>query len=157
MNRLMMRLGFALILLGLLTAFAIPSLANPRMGLAAHTVAIMGGLVLVVVGAVAGSFTLGPRASRIFAGSWIYATYTNWLGCLLAALTGASRLTPIAGAGTVGTPVAEGIVAFVFLSEAAAALTGAGLALWGLRPRSETAVPPMHQAETTRAAAPAAF
>jgi (hydroxyamino)benzene mutase len=156
MNRFMMRLGFVLILLGLLTAFAIPSFANPRMGLAAHTVAIMGGLLLVVVGAVAGSFALGPRASAAFTAAWIYATYANWLGCLLAALTGASRLTPIAGASTVGTPVAEGIVAFVFLSEAAAALTGAGLAIWGLRHRKEAAVPPMLQAETTRVTAPAA-
>jgi (hydroxyamino)benzene mutase len=151
MNRLMIRLGFTLILLALLTGFAIPSFANPRLGLAAHTVGVVGGLALVVVGAVAGAFHLGPRATVVFLWSWVYATYANWLGCLLAALTGASRLTPIAGSGTTGTTVTEGIVALVFFSEAAAALLGAGLAIRGLRQRREAPVPRVMRTEGFRA------
>jgi (hydroxyamino)benzene mutase len=140
MNRRLMRLGFALILLGLLTAFTIPAAVSPRLALAAHTVGILGGLALVVIGMLAGTFALGPSASSVLAWSWVYATYANWLGCLVAALTGASRLTPIAGAGTSGTALAEGLVAFIFLTEAAAALIGAGLAVWGLRERIEPVI-----------------
>jgi (hydroxyamino)benzene mutase len=139
MDRTLIQLGFLLVLLALLTGFAIPSFASPRLGLAAHTVGIVGGLTLIVVGAIAASIRLGSRLSAVFVWSWVYATCANWIGCLLAALTGASRLTPIAGAGTSGTPVSEGIVAFVFLSEAVAALLGVGLALWGLRAGSQSA------------------
>jgi (hydroxyamino)benzene mutase len=139
MNRRMMQFGFVLILVALLTAFAIPAAANPRMMLAAHTVGILGGVVLVVVGMLAGTFALGARARSVLMGSWIYATWANWLGCAIAGLTGASRLTPIAGAGTSGTAGAEAVVAAIFLSEAAAALVAAGLAVWGLRRRAEPA------------------
>jgi (hydroxyamino)benzene mutase len=137
MNRGMMQLGFVLVLVALVTAFAIPAAANPRMMLAAHTVGILGGLALVVVGMLAGSFALGTRSRRVLMWSWVYATWANWLGCLIAGLTGASRLTPIAGAGMSGTVAAEGVVAFIFLSEAAAALVAAGLSVWGLRREAE--------------------
>ena len=137
MNRLQIQLGFILILLALLTGFAIPELANPRLGLAAHTVGILGGLVLIALGALAGSFALGARASAIMMWSWVYTAYANWLGCLLGAMTGASRLTPIAGAGTTGDSVSEAVVAFLLVSLALASLVGTGLAIWGFRPRKD--------------------
>lgn len=137
MNRLQIQLGFILILLALLTGFAIPELANPRLGLAAHTVGILGGLILITLGALAGSFALGARASAIMMWSWVYASYANWLGCLLGAVTGASRLTPIAGAGTTGDSVSEAVVAFLLLSLALASIIGTGLAVWGFRPRMD--------------------
>ena len=65
MNRLQVQLGFGLILLAFLGAFAIPQLANPRLGLAAHTAGIMGGIVVIAVGALAGSFTLAPRSRAV--------------------------------------------------------------------------------------------
>lgn len=140
MNRLQVQLGFVLILLGLLTGFGAPLFVNPRLGLASHIVAITGGLILIAFGALANAFILGHRAKSVMAWSWVYAAYANWLGCLIAALTGASRLTPIAGAGTTGSAMAEAIVSFLLMSLAFASIAGTALAVWGFRrPRVATA------------------
>lgn len=135
MNRLQIQLGFALIFIALCTGFGMPLFTNPRLGLAAHTVGITGGLVLIALGALAGSFALGRRAAAVMMWAWVYAAYANWLGSVIAAITGASRLTPIAGAGTAGTALAETVVSFLLQSLAVAALIGTGLAIWGFRKR----------------------
>lgn len=134
MNRLQIQLGFVLILLALLGGFGMPLFTSPRLGLAAHVAGITGGLVLIATGALAGSFLLGARASAVMMGAWVYAAYANWAACLLGAITGASRLTPIAGAGTRGGPLAEAVVAFLLQSLSVAAVVGTVLAVWGFRP-----------------------
>jgi len=139
MNRLQIRLGFVLILLALLSGFGMPFFTSPRLGLAAHTVGISGGLVLIALGALANSFALGTRASAVMTGSWVYAAYANWVASLLGAITGASRLTPIAGAGTKGDALAETVVAFLLQSLAAAAIVGTVLAVYGFRKPSPVA------------------
>ena len=133
MNRLQVQLGFLLILLALVTGFGLPLFRSPRLGLAAHTVGITGGLVLIAIGALAGSFALGKRAAAIMMWAWVYAAYANWAASLLGAMTGASRLTPIAGAGTTGDSSSEAIVGFLLKSLSVAALIGTLLAIWGLR------------------------
>ena len=146
MNRLQIQLGFVLILVALFTGFGMPLYVNTRLGLAAHIVGITGGLVLIALGALAPSFALGRRASKVMMGSWVYAAYANWLACLTGAITGASRLTPIAGAGTTGDVMAETIVAFLLQTLAVAAVIGTSLAVWGFRKSGELsatdAVPP---------------
>jgi (hydroxyamino)benzene mutase len=136
MNRLQIQLGFVLILLALLTGLGVPLFTNPRLGLAAHVVGITGGLVLIALGALAGSFALGPRGAAVMMWSWVYAAYANWAGSVLGAMTGASRLTPIAGAGTAGGALAETVVAVVLQSLAVTALIGTSLAVWGFRKSS---------------------
>lgn len=133
MNRLQMQLGFILILVALLTGLTLPVLANPRLGLAAHIVGITGGLILIAMGALARAFVLGRRAAAAMMALWVYAAYANWLACLLGGITGASRLTPIAGAGTSGTALAEGVVSFLLQSLGVAAIAGTVLAIYGLR------------------------
>lgn len=133
MNRLQIQLGFVLILLALCTGLGMPLFTNPRLGLAAHIVGVTGGLVLIALGALAPSFALRPRAATVMMWSWAYAAYANWAGCLIGALTGASRLTPIAGAGTTGDALAENVVSFLLQSLAVAAIVGTGLAVWGFR------------------------
>lgn len=140
MNRRQIQLGFLLILLSLLGGFAIPLMVSPRLALAAHAVGIMGGLLLIAVGALARAFLLGPRARGVMMWAWVYAAYANWIACFLAAATGASRLTPIAGAGTRGSALAETAVAFLLQSLAAASLVAGGLAVWGFR-KGREAVP----------------
>ncbi|HYK03803.1 MAG TPA: hydrogenase [Thermoanaerobaculia bacterium] len=110
-----------------------PFFTNPRLGLAAHVVGISGGLVLIALGALAGSFALGARQSAVMMWAWVYAAYANWAGSVLGAITGASRLTPIAGAGTAGDALAETVVAFLLQSLAVAAIVGTALAVWGFR------------------------
>lgn len=140
MNRLLLQLGFVLILLALFTGLAIPSLANPRLGLAAHVAGITSALVLIAIGALGETIRLGARSRGVMHWSWIYAAYANWFACLLGAVTGASRLTPIAGAGRTGDAVSEAVVAFLLLSLSVAAIVGTTLAVWGLRRRGvETA------------------
>jgi hydroxylaminobenzene mutase len=132
-NRLQIQLGFVLILLALCTGFGMPFFTSPRLGLTAHTVGITGGLVLIALGALAGSFALSPRAAAVMMGTWVYAAYANWVASLLGAITGASRLTPIAGAGTVGSSLSETVVSFLLQSLALAAIAGTVLAIWGFR------------------------
>jgi (hydroxyamino)benzene mutase len=144
MNRLQLQLGFVLILLALLSGLAVPFAVSPRLALAAHTAGLMGGLVLVALGGLANQFALGPRASETMMWCWAYSAYANWVGCLIGAVTGASRLTPIAGAGATGSPGAEAVVAFLLQSLALAAIVGTGLAVWGLRqPRTAEVVQPV--------------
>lgn len=133
MNRLLIQLGFVLILLALCTGFGMPLFTTPRLGLAAHTVGIIGGLVLIAFGSLAGSFALGARSAAVMMWAWVYAAYANWVASLLGAITGASRLTPIAGAGTAGDSLSEAVVSFLLQSLAVAALVGTVLAVWGFR------------------------
>ena len=133
MNRLQIQLGFVLIFLALATGFGMPLFRSPRLGLAAHTVGISGGLVLIVLGALAGSVALGARATAVMSWSWTYAAFANWLASLLGAFTGASRMTPIAGAGTTGDDLSEAVVFVLLTSLAVAALVGSALAVWGFR------------------------
>ena len=44
--------GIGLFLLALITGMIFPSLANPRMGLSAHLVGLLGGLFLVALGVI---------------------------------------------------------------------------------------------------------
>jgi hydroxylaminobenzene mutase len=132
-NRLLIQLGFFLILLGLLTGLAVGQFANPRLGLAAHQVGVLGGLVLVVLGLVSRYLVLGSRAAAVMTWTWIYATYANWFASVLGAVTGASRMTPIAGHATRGGATSEAVVAFLLISLAFAGIVGAALAVWGAR------------------------
>ena len=133
MNRLQIQLGFVLILFALLGVLGMPLFTSPRLGLAAHLVGIIGGLVLIALGALARSFLLGARAGAVMMWAWVYAAYANWVASMLGAITGASRLTPIAGAGTKGDALAETVVAFLLQSLAVAAVVGTVLAVWGFR------------------------
>lgn len=141
MHRLQIQLGFVLLLLSLMTGLAVPAFPVPRLGLAAHLAGITGALVVIAVGALAGFFTLGARSARIMRWSWVYAAYANWLGCLIGATTGASRLTPIAGAGHAGDAVSEAVVQFLLVSLSLAAIAGTAIAIWGLRKTDRVPAP----------------
>jgi (hydroxyamino)benzene mutase len=102
MDRTLLRLGFILILMALLTGFAMPTFVNARLGLTAHIVGVLGGMMLLLIGLVSSALVLEPHAMRLFRWCWIYATYANWIASVLGAATGASAFTPLAGAGTTG-------------------------------------------------------
>ncbi len=133
-DRVVVRQGFLLILIALLGGIAAPYMLNTRMGLGAHVIGLFGGLVLIGLGLARPLFSLGPRLWQLTHASWLGATYVNWLAATLGALTGASELTPIAGAGTIGSPLAETIVFWLFCIVGLSSLVGAALAVYGLRP-----------------------
>ena len=74
MNRVLLRSGALLLLLGLLTGLAIPALRNPRAGLAAHVEGVMNGMLLLVVGSIWGQVVLGPRRRRALQWLLLYGT-----------------------------------------------------------------------------------
>ncbi len=132
-DRAGVRHGFALILLSLLGGALTPLLVNPRMGVGAHTLGVLGGLVLIAMAATASAFRLSPELHRTMRRCWLGATYLNWSGTLLAGATGASFLTPIAGGGTTGSVAAEVAVIVIYVAVGVTSMAGALIAVYGLR------------------------
>lgn len=85
------RYAFVLMLLALLGAFFLPAMAVPRLGLSAHAIGMMSGLLLLALGAIWRQFSLTDSQRSWLKWSWIDLSYANWLGCLLGAVFGAPR------------------------------------------------------------------
>lgn len=133
MNVSLFRHAFVLILLSLIGGFFIPVMAIPRLGLSAHTIGALSGVLLIAVGAIWQHFVLSSAQGAWLKWSWLYSSYVNWLACIVAAFLGAGKMTPIASAGHVGTSTAEALVSALFISVAIASFIAVGLSLWGLR------------------------
>jgi hydroxylaminobenzene mutase len=127
--------GMALLLLGLLMGAAVQAVANPRIGLSAHTGTLMNGILLIAMGALWPRLSLSARAesaafSLNIAGSWL-----NCVALFFAGVFGTSRSTPLHGAGYAGTPLQEMLVGAGLIAGAVALLVGSAIVLWGLRGR----------------------
>lgn len=129
----LLQLGFLLFLLGLLVGFAIPVLANSRMGLASHLEGVMNGIFLIAVGLAWPKFRLSPKASTSLFWLAIYGTFANWMATLLAAFWGGGRSMPMAAEGHAGSPLQEGVIDALLVSLSLAMISVCILALWGLR------------------------
>ncbi|MEA2841320.1 MAG: (hydroxyamino)benzene mutase [Methylobacteriaceae bacterium] len=136
MNLRLLRYGFILVLISLALSFFIPAMPVPRLALSAHTIGIMSGILMVLVGAIWPVFGLGPAQAAIMQWCWVYSGYANWLGCLLGAATGASRMTPIAAGTSPGPFVAETLVSVLLVTTGVTAVVAAGLSVWGLREKA---------------------
>lgn len=134
MNISLFRWAFVLILLSLVAAFFVPAAAIPRLALSAHTIGMMSGVLLIALGAIWQHLRLTAAQQQWLKWSWIYASYANWLGCLVGAVFGAGRATPLAGGGLEGSGAAETVVLILLGSVGVVSLVAAGLSLWGLRP-----------------------
>lgn len=138
-HRIVIRQGFLLILLALLGGIAAPFMVNSRLGVGAHTLGLFGGIILVIIGLARPMLSLDDRLWRLMHVCWLAAAYGNWATTMLAGLTGASHLTPIAGAGTTGTPLAEGIVFALYVAVGVTSIAGTAIGVFGLRPRPTSA------------------
>lgn len=136
MNRVLLRSGALLLLLGLLTGLAIPALGNPRAGLAAHVEGVMNGMLLLLVGSIWAHVVLGPRRRKALQWLLLYGAFANWTGTLLSAILGTSQSTPIAGAGFSGTPVQEAVVWTILISVGLTMIAAVGLLMNGLWQRA---------------------
>jgi hydroxylaminobenzene mutase len=132
-NIFLIQAGFILFILALLTGFFIPVLLNKRMTLAAHVTGIMNALMLIVLGLAWELLTVSPLQANIIQGTFLYATYINWIASFLAAAWGTSRQTPVAGEGYKAAPWKEMVVQGLQISLGLAILAGAGLVVYGLR------------------------
>jgi hydroxylaminobenzene mutase len=127
--------GMVLVLAGLLMGAVVQSVANPRLGLSAHTGTLMNGILLLGMGAFWPMLAVSPRVEAI--GWWlvIAGSYLSSVALFLAGVFGTSRSTPLHGAGHVGAPWQEALVAAGLTVGAVALLAGCGIALLGLARR----------------------
>lgn len=124
--------GAGLFLLGLVTGFVGPLLANPQMGLSSHLEGLMNGTFLIAIGAIWDQVHLSPALKKTAFGLFLFGTTANWATVFLAAAWGASALMPISGAGHTGTPFQENTVATLLMVLAIAMLIATALMLAGL-------------------------
>lgn len=136
-SRYLIAAGVTLFLLGLITGFAIPALANPRMGLSGHLEGVMNGTFLIAIGAVWSKMTLSALLQRVTFWLLIYGTYANWLFVNLAATFGTGEMTPIAGAGYTGLPWQENLVTLGLSSVGVTMLAGCTILALGFIRRNE--------------------
>jgi (hydroxyamino)benzene mutase len=124
--------GTVLFLLSLLIGFAIPALANPRMGVAVHVAGLQSGMTLWALGLMWQRVALPPGADWAAYLLAVVGLYAVFVSLLLAALWGTSRATPIAGAGHRASPVREVVVTVLLGGGSVASAVAVTLVLWGL-------------------------
>jgi len=129
----LVQLGFLLFLVGLLTGFAIPMMANPRMGLSSHLEGVMNGMFLIGLGLVWPRLKLGRRTRSATFWITLYGTFANWAATFLAAVWGAGAAMPIAAGSHQGSPVQEVVITGLLFSLSFAMVIVCGVVLWGLR------------------------
>lgn len=134
-HRQLLTAGILLFLLALFTGMIFPQLKNPRMGLSAHLVGLIGGLFLLGVGVVWKELTLPKHLETIAFVCVLFGAYTNLVITFLAAAFGTNQLTPLAGSGHAAAPWQENIVTIGLVLASVAMVTCCVLLLWGLRRR----------------------
>lgn len=132
-DRVLMRAGALLFLIGLITGLVAPLMQIPRMGLSSHLEGVMNGMLLMILGLIWPRLKLKAWGGTTAFWSAVYGSFANWLTTLLSALWGAAAAMPIAGQGATGTPLAEAIIAGLLLSVAGTMILTFVLLLWGLR------------------------
>jgi hydroxylaminobenzene mutase len=133
-GRRLLQLGVALILLISFEGFAIPYLAAPRLGLSAHSLGALEGVLLLAFGLVWPRLDLGPRAAGIAFGSLIYSALAIVAAYLLAGIWGAGGSTiRLAAGGVHGSRLQETVIRIVAYSSAPTGIAAFALVLWGLR------------------------
>ena len=130
---LLVRAGFVLFTLSLLTGLAVPAFLNQKMAVAAHVTGILNALVLVVLGLSWGLLAVGPVQARFTRIAFVGGTFANWGTSCLAAAWGTSRLTPLSGAGYSATPWKEAVVQVLQVSLTLVILAGALSVVYALR------------------------
>jgi hydroxylaminobenzene mutase len=108
-------LGLVLFIIGLVVGLFVQNMANPRMGLTAHLEGIMNGMFLMIVGVIWTRLILSFKWLKASYLLLLYSTFANFLAVLIAAVTGAGKMMPIAG-GQEGSASEEAIINFLLIS-----------------------------------------
>ena len=101
-DRPILRAGFVLLLLSLLTGVAIPITANPKLALASHLTGYLGALSLMVLAAVWPALSRRARPAKLIRYCFVSAAYANWAASALGSVWGTSHFTPLSGAAAFG-------------------------------------------------------
>jgi hydroxylaminobenzene mutase len=128
--------GMVLVVAGLLMGMVVQSVANPRLGLSAHTGTLMNGVLVIAMGAFWPRLVLSSGLET--AAYWLVVdgSYVSSGALFLASVFGTSLTTPLHGAGHTGTPWQEALVGAGLVVGGVAVFAGCGLALWGLARRA---------------------
>ncbi len=131
-------MGATLFFLGLISGLLVPAMMNPRMGLAGHLEGVMNGIFLIAVGAAWSRVRLPSGLMPWAAGLLGLGAYGNWFFVSLAAVFGASKTMPMAGAGYAALPWQETLVTTGLTIFALAMLAGSALLVWGFFRREDS-------------------
>lgn len=130
----LLQIGLVLLLFSSVEGFVIPYVAAPHLGLSAHTLSALQGVLLLVLGLVWPRLALGTGASRVALWLLVYSTVAILAAYLLAATWGAGNETmPLAAGAAHGTASQEAVIRGVAYSSAPPGLISFTLILWGLR------------------------
>ncbi|KLE35177.1 hypothetical protein AAW00_01460 [Aurantiacibacter luteus] len=132
MDKALLVAGAALFLVGLVQGAVVQEFANPRMALSAHLTAAQSGTALMVAGGVWRAVSLHRHLLRATRWSLVGGMVGLWLGLTLAAVTGASRMLPIAGRGFSASASEELAVSIIVVGSGALTIKGWALLLVGL-------------------------
>lgn len=129
----LVRHGFMLFLLGLLTGVAVYRLANPRMGVTAHLEGVTNGMFLVILGL---AWTrlggLSNRVQAVIFWTALVGAYSNWAFPLFSAVVGAG-FPPLAGAGFTTEPWQQPIFKASIALAVIPPVVCTALVVWALR------------------------
>lgn len=132
-RRRLITVGVLLFLVALFVGIVFPYLKNPRMGLSAHVVGLLGGLFLIVLGLIWSDVKLSKGFGNLALWSAVVGSFANVVATFLAAAFATNRLTVVAGSGRLAAPWQENIVTAGLALASVAMLTACILVLWGLR------------------------
>jgi len=130
----LLQIGVGLFLLTSFEGFVIPSFAAPRLGLSAHSLMALLGVLLIAMGLVWPRLRLGIGASRFALWLLIYSSLAIVAAYLLGATWGAGNSTmPLAAGIARGSDFQEAVIRIVAYSSAPTGIVSLALTLWGLR------------------------
>src|SRR5262245_51279253 len=130
----LLQTGAALLLFTSLFGFAIPHVAAPQLGLAAHKLAGLQSVLLMVLGLAWPRLSLDAATLRIAFWFFIYGGFAILVAYLLGAIWGAGNETMPLGAGTAhGTAFQERTIRLIAYSSGPTGLISFVLILWGFR------------------------
>jgi len=130
----LLQVGVALLVFSSFEGFAIPYVAAPRLGLSAHTLSALQGVLLLALGLMWPKLKLGGTTSRMAFGLLIYSAVAILAAYVIAAAWGAGNETmPLAAGAAHGSALQETVIKVVAYSSAPTGLVSLALILWGLR------------------------
>ena len=133
MQTALFAMGLVLFLLGLVTGLLVPTLTNPRMGVASHLQGMTNGPFLVLIGLLWPYLELSHPWQIVTLVLLAYGTYANWLATHLAAMWGAGRkFAPAAAGENVASPAKESCVNFLLASLAPAMIAATIILIVGV-------------------------
>ncbi len=132
-NTVLIRQGLILIFCAVTGVLFIPVLSIPRLGVSAHTIGVMSGSLLMVVGILWWKLALSNWQRQVTYYCWLSSAWLNWAACLFGAIVGAGQMTPVAANGFSGQPSAELLVKLLLSGVVASSIVALALTIWGLK------------------------